>query len=101
MTVSIVAWSSSIFPAVGITKFGPRQTIWALNQFNITAQAWRRKTCGGCGVGRTVMIMVRLARRRSMSVPRKLQLLSVEEYLEAEKDSPVRHEYIDGQIYAM
>ena len=36
-----------------------------------------------------------------MSVPRKLQRLSVEEYLEAEKDSPVRHEYIDGQIYAM
>lgn len=36
-----------------------------------------------------------------MSVPRKLQHLSVAEYLEAEKDSPVRHEYIDGQIYAM
>jgi Uma2 family endonuclease len=36
-----------------------------------------------------------------MSVPRKLQRLSVEEYLEAEKDSPVRHEYVDGQIYAM
>ena len=36
-----------------------------------------------------------------MSVPRKLQRLGVAEYLEAEKDSPVRHEYIDGQIYAM
>src|SRR5258708_30954871 len=36
-----------------------------------------------------------------MSVPRKLQPLSVAEYLEAEKDSPVRHEYIDGQIFAM
>ena len=36
-----------------------------------------------------------------MSVPRKLHRLSVDEYLEAEKDSPVRHEYIDGQIYAM
>jgi Uma2 family endonuclease len=36
-----------------------------------------------------------------MSVPRKLQRLSVTEYLEAEKDSPVRHEFIDGQIYAM
>ncbi len=36
-----------------------------------------------------------------MSVPRKLQRLSVDEYLEAEKDSPVRHEYVDGQIYAM
>src|SRR5438309_2667603 len=36
-----------------------------------------------------------------MSVPRKLQRLSIAEYLEAEKDSPVRHEFIDGQIYAM
>jgi Uma2 family endonuclease len=33
-----------------------------------------------------------------MSVPR---LLSVAEYLEAETDSPVRHEYVDGQIFAM
>jgi Uma2 family endonuclease len=36
-----------------------------------------------------------------MSVPKKLQRLSVAEYLEAEKDSPVRHEYIDGEIFAM
>lgn len=36
-----------------------------------------------------------------MSVPRKLQRLSVAEYLEAETDSPVRHEYVDGQIFAM
>lgn len=36
-----------------------------------------------------------------MSVPKKLQQLSVAEYLEAEKDSPVRHEYVDGQIFAM
>lgn len=36
-----------------------------------------------------------------MSVPKKLQRLSVAEYLEAEKDGPVRHEFIDGQIYAM
>ncbi|HSB09330.1 MAG TPA: Uma2 family endonuclease [Blastocatellia bacterium] len=34
-------------------------------------------------------------------MPRKLQRLSVEEYLESERDSPVRHEYIDGQIFAM
>ena len=27
--------------------------------------------------------------------------MSVEEYLEAEKTSPVRHEYLDGEIYAM
>lgn len=36
-----------------------------------------------------------------MSVPRTLQRLSVAEYLEAETDSPVRHEYVDGQIFAM
>jgi Uma2 family endonuclease len=36
-----------------------------------------------------------------LSVPRKKQPLSVDEYLEAEKDSPIRHEYIDGQIFAM
>ncbi len=36
-----------------------------------------------------------------MSVPKKLQRLSVAEYLEGEKDSPVRHEYVDGQIFAM
>jgi len=36
-----------------------------------------------------------------MSVPKRLHRLSVDEYLEAEKDSPVRHEFIDGQIYAM
>jgi Uma2 family endonuclease len=36
-----------------------------------------------------------------MSVPKAHQRLSVAEYLEAEKDSPVRHEYVDGQIFAM
>jgi len=36
-----------------------------------------------------------------MSVSRKPELLDVREYLEAEKDSRVRHEYIEGQIYAM
>lgn len=36
-----------------------------------------------------------------MSVPRKLHRLSVAEYMEAEKDSLVRHEYVDGQIFAM
>jgi Uma2 family endonuclease len=36
-----------------------------------------------------------------MSVPRTLQRLSVAEYLEAETESPVRHEYVDGQIFAM
>ena len=36
-----------------------------------------------------------------MSVSRKPELLDVRDYLELEKDSPVRHEYIEGQIYAM
>lgn len=29
------------------------------------------------------------------------QFLSVEEYLEFEKDSPVKHEYVGGKVYAM
>src|SRR5438093_771069 len=37
----------------------------------------------------------------AMSLPKKNLRLSVEEYLEGEKDSPVRHEYVDGQVYAM
>lgn len=36
-----------------------------------------------------------------MSVPKRLQRVSVEEYLEGEKDGRVRHEYIDGQVFAM
>ena len=29
------------------------------------------------------------------------QLVSVQDDLEGEKDSPIRHEYVDGHIYAM
>ena len=36
-----------------------------------------------------------------MGLAKAMQYLSVEEYLESEKESPTRHEYIDGQIYAM
>ena len=36
-----------------------------------------------------------------MSVPKRLRRVSVEEYLEGEKDARVRHEYIDGQVFAM
>ena len=36
-----------------------------------------------------------------MSVPKQLQRVSVDEYLEGEKDGRVRHEYIDGQVFAM
>lgn len=36
-----------------------------------------------------------------MSVPKRLQRVSVDEYLEGEKDGRVRHEYIDGQVFAM
>ena len=36
-----------------------------------------------------------------MSLTRSQQLVSVQEYLEGEKDSPIRHEYVDGYVYAM
>lgn len=29
------------------------------------------------------------------------QYLSVEDYLRLEADSPIKHEYIDGRVYAM
>ena len=36
-----------------------------------------------------------------MSLSRSDQLVSVPDYLEGEKDSPIRHEYLDGYVYAM
>ena len=36
-----------------------------------------------------------------MSLHKPQSYISIAEYLAREKDSPVRHEYVDGQIYAM
>lgn len=36
-----------------------------------------------------------------MALAKPASYLTVAEYLKFEKDSPVKHEYIDGQIYAM
>lgn len=36
-----------------------------------------------------------------MSLRKSAQHVSVAEYLAGEKDSPVRHEYVHGQVYAM
>ena len=36
-----------------------------------------------------------------MSVQQPQFYISIAEYLDSEKDSPVRHEYVDGQLYAM
>lgn len=36
-----------------------------------------------------------------MSLPKLKTKRSVEDYLEAEKSSPVKHEYVDGDVYAM
>lgn len=36
-----------------------------------------------------------------MGIPKKLSYITAAEYLEGEKLSEVRHEYIDGEVYAM
>jgi Uma2 family endonuclease len=36
-----------------------------------------------------------------MSLPKEKSTLSIEEYLEGERDGEVRHEYVAGQAYAM
>lgn len=36
-----------------------------------------------------------------MALAKQVSYLSVEEYLRYEKDSPIKHEYVDGQLYAM
>jgi len=36
-----------------------------------------------------------------MGLPRPKEYWTVEEYVEFEKTSPVRHEYVDGELYAM
>jgi Uma2 family endonuclease len=36
-----------------------------------------------------------------MSAAKKLNLISVEDYLDGELDSPIRHEYLGGVVYAM
>jgi Uma2 family endonuclease len=36
-----------------------------------------------------------------MSAAKKLKLVSVEDYLDGELDSPVKHEYLGGFVYAM
>lgn len=36
-----------------------------------------------------------------MSLRKVVPKLTVEEYLEAEKDGTIRHEYVDGEVYAM
>ena len=36
-----------------------------------------------------------------MSLPKSQVRMSVDEYIESEKDGTVRHEYLDGEVYAM
>ena len=36
-----------------------------------------------------------------MSLRKPIDRISVDEYLEGEKESPIRHEYVDGHVFAM
>jgi Uma2 family endonuclease len=36
-----------------------------------------------------------------VSLSKSQQTISVQDYLEGEKDSPIRHEYVEGHLYAM
>lgn len=36
-----------------------------------------------------------------MAIPKKVEFISPEEYLEGEKISDLKHEYIEGQVYSM
>ena len=37
----------------------------------------------------------------TVSLRKPIEFISVEVYLEGEKDSPIRHEYVDGHVFAM
>jgi Uma2 family endonuclease len=39
--------------------------------------------------------------KKFMGLPKRKAILTLEEYLAGEKDSPIRHEYVSGQAYAM
>lgn len=36
-----------------------------------------------------------------MSLRKPIEFVSIEDYLDGEKDSPIRHEYVDGHVFAM
>src|SRR5690554_765826 len=43
----------------------------------------------------------RASSRRTVMLSRKHRILSEEDYLRMELDSPVRHEYVAGEVFAM
>src|SRR5687768_8667336 len=45
--------------------------------------------------------MLAQTREWIMGIPKKIIYITAAEYLEGEKLSEVRHEYIDGEVYAM
>lgn len=45
-----------------------------------------------------VIITLRIA---EVNLRKPIQYISVEDYLEGEKESPIRHEYVDGHVFAM
>ncbi len=37
----------------------------------------------------------------TLSLRKPIEFISIEDYLDGEKDSPIRHEYVDGHVFAM
>jgi Uma2 family endonuclease len=54
-----------------------------------------------CTIIEVLLLCIRAIKEGAMSWHKPQFYTSVAEYLASEKDSPVRHEYVDGQMYAM
>ena len=74
------------------------------NDGGLTLQVFRSSRCGAqSGSFKRLIEHDKFASSigGSMSLSGSERFVSIEDYLEGEKDSPIRHEYVDGYVYAM